>query len=165
MKRLLFIALAIFGCDQEIATVSTDFPTEFSGTYYDWSNDTLFPDYSQLSVFADPDTVIAVISHNDECDSAYKYDVGDFIYLYNDYRDMIRFNKDSFDVCLDTDSNGHFETLKFTGQVRWKNPYEMHMVIPAVHFPDIEGKRIWAYSMDSKDRVPDNSYMYLNPID
>lgn len=164
MKKYLFILLIILACEEStINALSTEI-NEYSGTVYDWANDSVFPDFRQLSVFAYSDSIITILTFNDTSTSSNKKYYGDFIYFYDEFHDMIGFGPDSFRLSRDIDSNGHFESLLYSSSVFWQNNYEMHISIPTELMPDIAKKRIWAYSMDSKDLIPDNGHLSLYPI-
>lgn len=92
-----------------------------------------------------------------------------YIYLYDTIddsdRDMIIFTSSStFIVRRDKDGNGHFETLVYKGSsIKSDLKGTVYTVkIPKGVMPDIGSRRVWAYDMTSKDRVPDKGYIEFN---
>ncbi|MBN2737457.1 MAG: hypothetical protein JXR70_10790 [Spirochaetales bacterium] len=89
-----------------------------------------------------------------------------YVYLYdtldNNDRDMIIFpSSTSFEIRRDKDANGHFETNVYSGStvLSYNNGSIYRVSVPKGVFPDIGSRRIWAYSMTSKDRVPNTGYL------
>ena len=89
-----------------------------------------------------------------------------YIYLYdkadNNDRDMIILkSSSSFEIRRDKDHNGHFETSVYSGKsiTTYAGGATYKVTIPKGALPDIGSRKIWAYSMGSKDRVPDSGYM------
>jgi len=87
---------------------------------------------------------------------------GNHVYLYGTYRDLITFDSAKFAVKRDLDANGHFETTVDSGVVRWFGGRSVQFLVSRATFPDIELKRVWGYSMASRDLIPNDGYLYIS---
>ncbi|MBI1282165.1 MAG: TIR domain-containing protein [Anaerolineaceae bacterium] len=116
------------------------------------AQDNATPDFRNLRVTYTSDDIEVVVkfSKPEDVEAA-----GNFVYLYGDQRDMIRFDKDSFELLRDKDADGAFETSLFKGSVDHPSTLSLAFKVSVLLMPDISRKRVWAYSMTSKDRIPD----------
>jgi len=109
------------------------------------------PDFSNLLVRYSDDTAFDVtITLYSGTQKA-----GDFVYLYGTHNHMITFDSTSFNLKKDAGGDGHFEEQVYSGAVDNLSDDSIQMTIPAGLVPDIAGKRVWVYSMSSRDRTED----------
>ena len=86
---------------------------------------------------------------------------GSFIYLYGSYRDLIDFNLDSFNIRRDPGGDGHFEVTIIKDSMSWIDSATCQFSLDTTIFPDIMSKSVWAYSMASDDRIPDQGSLQI----
>jgi hypothetical protein len=116
------------------------------------------PDFRNLTIGVSTDGIIITIDF--EIDSVIG-NTGNFVYMSNTYHHMVDFDENSFELYLDDDQNGLFETLLYSGTAHQPESTRLQMTIPATQIPDITGKEVWGYSMTSTDRIPDSGYLNL----
>lgn len=150
---ILFIIL-FAGCDPEDTTPDV---TEYSISDPAEGNS---PDFRELTIGVSTDEIIITIDFNTENDIT---NAGHFVYLYNTNNHMVSFDENTFELRLDSEPNGAFETLVYSGTVDQPESTQLQMTIPASNISDIFGKEVWGYSMDSTDRIPDSGSLYIDP--
>lgn len=86
-----------------------------------------------------------------------------YVYFYDSHdamaRDMLIFDSaQAFHIQRDRDGNGAFETLVFSGSsvAVLDGGHHYTVTLPRGVMPDISSRRIWAYAMSSRDRLPDS---------
>ena len=120
--------------------------------------DSLAPDFLTLVVRYDAQQVHLVIALGG-VDSIGK---GELIYMHGTYADAITlYNDGTFSLDRDNDSNGHLEELLYSGTIEKTGPSTISLKIPIEYLPDISNKKVWAYSQQSKDRIPDEGAVYF----
>jgi hypothetical protein len=95
--------------------------------------------------------IYVTILFNSEADVA---QASHFVYLYGANHHVINFNPSSFELRRDVGADGHFEESVYSGSITRPFESSIGMEIPTQYIPDISMKRVWAYSMASKDRIP-----------
>jgi hypothetical protein len=116
-----------------------------------------------------PDFRMLIVSYNDEAvyvtlvfnSGINKIGVGDFVYLYGTHNDMIRLGQKSFRVERDGGGDGHFEEKVYSGSVTKIASDTIGLEVPIKYLPDICEKRVWGYSMQSRDRIPDDGALLM----
>jgi hypothetical protein len=116
------------------------------------------PDFRMLIVSYDDETVYVTLTFNSGIN---RIGAGDFVYLYGTHHDMIRLGQKSFGVERDGGGDGHFEERVYSGSVTKIASDTISMEIPLEHLPDICEKQVWGYSMQSKDRIPDDGALLM----
>ncbi len=114
------------------------------------------PDFRKLTVGYDADTVYVTIDFASE-NAGYGT-----VYLYGTHRDEIKFVYGSFQLRRDAGSDGHFEELVYSDAIEMSGN-RMIIQIPVYYLPDIAEKKVWGYSMQSRDRIPDDGELCLSP--
>jgi hypothetical protein len=141
----------------------TNTPQANVGATYTVSDpiDNAAPDFRQLTITYDTEIIQIVVDFSKPQDVDMTKQEGNFVYLYGDLAHNVSFNNVSFELQLDKDNNGHFETILFKGTVDHPSATSIMFRFPANLMPDIAKKRVWAYSMTSKDLIPDSGQMQL----
>lgn len=115
-------------------------------TFVEDDLDGISPDFQKLVVSYD-DTLVHVTIVIDSLDG--------IIYMSGTSNDMIRLGSGSFTLNRDNEPDGHFEESIYSGPIENIFPGAISIEIPKEYLPDISEKRIWGYSMQSQDRIPD----------
>lgn len=116
------------------------------------------PDFRALSVSYDDKTVYVTLFFNAGMN---RVGGADFVYLYGTHHDLIRLGGQSFRIERDGGADGHFEQRVYSGSVVKMDGGTISMEIPLEYLPDIAEKRVWGYSMQSKDRIPDDGALLM----
>ena len=119
------------------------------------------PDFRKILVSYDDTTVYVTIVFNSGVD---KLIGADFVYMYGTHHDMIRLTSGSFRLERDGAGDGHFEERVYSGSIRQVPTDAITLEIPIEYLPDIAEKEIWAFSMQSRDRVPDEGSLRMPEI-
>ncbi len=107
-----------------------------------------------MTVAHDETMIYITIVFNSESDVP---NAGNFVYMYGANRHVINFNAGSFKLRKDAGADGHFEEVVYSGLIANLSGNSIQIEVPAEYIPDIVGKKIWAYSMASKDRIPNKN--------
>ena len=116
------------------------------------------PDFRKLIVSYTDKVVYVTIVFNSGVD---KLMGSDFVYMYGTHHDMIRLSSGSFRLERDGGADGHFEEVVYSGSTRKIATDTINIEIPLEYLPDISEKAVWAYSMQSQDRIPDEGELLL----
>lgn len=112
------------------------------------------PDFRGLTIVYDDTTISVMILFHSENDVS---EAGHFVYLYGIHRHVINFNPSSFELRKDAGADGHFEESVYSGSITRPSDRSIGIEIPTRYIPDIHEKNVWAYSMLSKDRIPNKN--------
>ena len=126
------------------------------------------PDFRYLYIYYNSSYVYVYLYYYNPVDLSWG---NPYVYLYdtinNNDRDMIVFpSSRTYRIYRDKDANGHFETYVTGGTsvYNYSNKTIYCAKIPRGYLPDIGSRRAWAYSMTSRDRVPNTGYITFSSI-
>lgn len=116
------------------------------------------PDFRLLELSYDAEAVQLVIHFHHRNDVIVN---GHFVYLQGHESHMIVFShlsSGTFELRLDNQRDGHFETLVYEGQVEVIADDAIRLSFPLGFLPNIAEKHINVFSMESRDRMPDEGF-------
>ncbi len=110
------------------------------------------PDFRTLSVEYSASAIRVTIRLNSAGDAS---SASGTIYMYGTDNHQVKFSPGSFDVRRDAGKDGHFEESMTTGTASVSGS-TIRISFPRRAVPDIATKRIWGYSISSRDRIPNS---------
>lgn len=117
------------------------------------------PDYQKLSISYNEYVIKVKIDFYSEVevDSSWMH-----LYLYGLKKDVIYITSSNFTLRRDNDNNGHFEEILLTGKVTNDTDTSIEFEIPIKYIKDISEKKVWGYSLQSEDRIPDVGVLMMS---